>query len=88
MRQNIPDPFNPHTTIHFDLPTATRVQLRIYDARGRVVRTLVDRDMPLGYHQVVWKGLDNQGRQVASGVYHYVIRAGDFTSRKSMVLVK
>jgi hypothetical protein len=88
LQQNHPNPFNPQTVIRFDLPQAARAELVIYDNRGRVVRHLLSQDMPAGYHQVTWRGLDDEGRQVASGVYHYLLKAGEQTARKRMVLLK
>ncbi|MFO7609473.1 MAG: S8 family serine peptidase [Candidatus Krumholzibacteriia bacterium] len=86
--QNAPNPFNPSTTIAFALPQAGRVQLRIYDQRGRLVRTLVDEAMTAGARSVVWNGLDDGGRQAHSGVYLYVIEAGDFRATRKMTLLK
>ncbi|MBI2505227.1 MAG: DUF362 domain-containing protein [Candidatus Latescibacteria bacterium] len=68
---NYPNPFNPTTTIPYDLPRAGRAELAIYDARGARVRTLVDRSLPGGPHQSSWDGCDGQGLPVASGVYFY-----------------
>lgn len=88
LRHNVPNPFNPSTLIRFDLPTAARTDLRVYDLRGRLVRTLVAQDMPIGYHSVRWDGTNDQGAQVPSGVYIYRIKAGDFRDQQRMVLVK
>jgi len=86
--QNVPNPFNPSTIISFALPKAGKTELQIYDLRGRVVRTLLSKDMPVGHHTVTWRGKDDHGRQVASGVYFYQIRSGDFEARHRMVLLK
>jgi carboxypeptidase T len=64
-----PNPFNPRTTIAFDLPEATAVRLRIFDVRGALVRALVEAELPRGSHQAVWDGRDASGRGVASGNY-------------------
>ena len=86
--QNVPNPFNPSTTIAFALPQPGNTMLRIYDLRGRVVRTLISRDMEAGFHTVTWRGKDDEGRQVASGVYFYKIESGDYEARKRMILLK
>jgi len=67
--QNYPNPFNPSTTIRFNLPTATQVELAVYDILGREVVRLVDRHLGLGYHAATWNGRTAAGREVPSGVY-------------------
>jgi hypothetical protein len=86
--QNAPNPFNPRTTISFDLPRDENVKIAIYDVKGRLVKTLLSEPMTWGRHEVVWDGDDNRGNRVATGVYYYRIAAGSFTATKSMVLVK
>jgi len=66
------------------LPTA----LKIYNVLGELVRTLVDEPKSPGVHYEVWDGKDGQGNQVASGIYFYRLRAGQFTETKKMVLLK
>ena len=71
---NHPNPFNPRTTLAFDLPAAaTQVRLRLYDLHGRLVASLIDGPLPAGRHGVVWNGADDAGRAVASGVYVSVL---------------
>ena len=88
LRQNAPNPFNPVTTIKFDLPGKSPVSLRIFDQRGRLVRTLVHEAMQAGSHSVLWNGLDDAGRQANSGVYLYLIEADGFRDTKKMTLLK
>ena len=64
---NFPNPFNPATTISFDLPAKTQVALRVFDQRGHLVTTLVDEVRGAGAHAVAWNGLDSQGRRVTFG---------------------
>ena len=64
-----PNPFNPRTSIVLSLPTAGRARIEIYDLRGRLVRQLVDEELPAGEYTRSWSGLDDQGRRVGSGVY-------------------
>jgi PKD repeat protein len=87
--QNVPNPFNPITTIHFELPTATRVRLQVYDISGRLVRTLLNGEsLGAGRQEVIWYGKNDSGRQVAAGVYFYHLNAGSFQDTKRMTLVK
>jgi FlgD Ig-like domain/Cytochrome c554 and c-prime len=89
LAQNYPNPFNPVTRIEFTLPAAETVSLRIYDERGRLVRSLVDGSlMGAGPHTVVWSGQDDGARGVASGVYHYVLQTESHTLKKKMTLVR
>ncbi len=84
-----PNPFNPSTEIRFALPTGgARVELKIYDFAGRLVRTLVDQDLPAGPHTVSWRGADDHGRQLASGVYVCRLRAGETVATRKLNLVK
>jgi subtilisin-like proprotein convertase family protein len=85
---NFPNPFNPMTTIRFDLPRRGQVSLRIYDVAGRLVRTLVDGEMPAAQHSVVWDGNDQTGRRQASGVYYYRLVTDERMATKKMMLVK
>ncbi|MCK6563062.1 T9SS type A sorting domain-containing protein, partial [bacterium] len=77
LSQNYPNPFNPETVIEYQLPLPGKVSLKIFNLLGREVRTLVDYEMPAGYHRVKWDGRDAAGRKLDSGVYLYKIRAGD-----------
>ncbi len=85
---NYPNPFNPETTIRFSLQNAGPVSLSIYNARGQLVRSLVNSQMSTGAHSVVWNGLDDGGRSVSSGIYYYRMQAGDYNHTRKMVLVK
>jgi hypothetical protein len=87
--QNSPNPFNPLTTISYDLNKASTVKLTVYDIAGRAVRHLVDSPgESAGRHFVKWFGRDDSGHQVTSGVYFYVIQAGEFKQSKRMLLLK
>jgi hypothetical protein len=88
LHQNVPNPFNPSTTISFTLPERARVTLAIYDVGGRLVRTLVDDMVAEGKQERVWDGKDASGSHVSSGVYFYSLTAGDKTLTKKMVLLK
>ncbi|MFQ6609652.1 MAG: C25 family cysteine peptidase [Fidelibacterota bacterium] len=89
-----PNPFNPVTTLSYALPTDSHTQLVIYDLRGRVVRTLVNREETAGQKTIRWDGRNNQGIPVASGVYLYSLTANAlnsdtrFTAHRKLVLLK
>ena len=83
LSQNIPNPFNPVTKINFALPKQGFVTLKIYDITGREIKTLVNEVKQAGYYTV-----DFNGSSLASGVYFYMIKSGDFVMTKRMVMVK
>ncbi|UCG51845.1 MAG: T9SS type A sorting domain-containing protein [Candidatus Latescibacterota bacterium] len=85
-----PNPFNPTTTIKYSIAEGGSVTLRIYNAAGQLVRTLVDEvqsPQPEGFSKT-WKGLNEQGQPVSSGVYFYKLTAKGFAQTKKMVLLK
>lgn len=86
--QNFPNPFNPSTTIPYDLKSSQHVMIQVFDVRGALVRTLVDAEVAAGHHRVVWDGRDNRGHETATGFYAYRLTAGDFVETRKMVLVK
>ena len=90
LRQNVPNPFNPATTIRFSIPNHlnAKVALVIYNAMGQRVRTLVNRTMEAGVRSVVWDGRDDHGRMVSSGVYFYRLTAGGRIQTRKMLLIK
>jgi len=89
LEQNYPNPFNPSTTIRFFLPVRSRLTLKVYDALGREVRTLLaGEEHDRGTGSAVWDGRDNGGRPVASGTYFCSMRFGNFEKTNKMMLVK
>lgn len=88
LHQNRPNPFNPVTTIHYDLPELRSVRLTVYDLLGREVKTVVNGIQSPGFHRVTWDGRDRFGQQVGTGVYIYQIRAGDFLITKKLLLLR
>jgi hypothetical protein len=89
LEQNIPNPFNPATTIRYSIDGPGPVTLQVYDVAGRLVRTLVkDSYAAAGPAAVTWDGRDNAGAKVASGVYLYRLESGDFKKTRKLVLVK
>ncbi|MFH1335865.1 MAG: FlgD immunoglobulin-like domain containing protein, partial [Candidatus Zixiibacteriota bacterium] len=90
-----PNPFNPITTIHFTVfsrqstvhsPILT--SLRIYNILGETVKTLVDEFKGKGSYTVVWDGKDDKGEEVASGIYFYRLKSGEFSEAKKMLLLR
>lgn len=88
LESNYPNPFNPITTIEYALPKAGPVTIRIYNMLGQVVATLVDDFQTAGFHHVQWRGTNQAGQAVASGLYFYRMRAGDILQTKAMLLTK
>jgi choice-of-anchor B domain-containing protein len=88
LAQNRPNPFNPSTTISFELAARSRARLFIYDVHGARVRTLVDGNLSAGAHTADWNGTNDRGETVASGVYYYRLEAGDASATRRMVLLK
>ncbi|MEE9463962.1 MAG: FG-GAP-like repeat-containing protein, partial [Candidatus Neomarinimicrobiota bacterium] len=86
--QNFPNPFNPNTSLRYELPIATDVVLVVYDILGREVIRLVDEPNEAGYHQVIWQGQDRFGRSLASGVYIYRLVTPQYSRARKMLLLK
>jgi hypothetical protein len=85
---NYPNPFNPITTIPYQLAGLSRIRLVIYNVAGQAVRVLENAEKPGGHYDVFWDGRDGDGRVVASGIYFYRLTAGDFVQTHKMLLLK
>jgi type IV secretory pathway protease TraF len=88
LEQNYPNPFNPETSVKYQLPVRTNVSLRIYNALGQEVRTLVNGLQDAGFYTAQWDGKDNEGRRLSTGIYLVRLEAGDFTMIRKMAMVK
>lgn len=86
--RNFPNPFNPMTTISFTLSASSHVNLSIYDVSGRLVRTLADRTVDEGTHEMTWDGRGLNGEQAASGIYFYKLRTDREVLTRKMVLLR
>jgi hypothetical protein len=88
--QNYPNPFNPQTTLRFEIPETLQqsVSLVIYDMTGRRVKTLIDGQVAPGYHETLWRGDNDQGQQVSSGVYVAVLSGGSFQSTRKLIKIE
>ena len=89
LTQNYPNPFNPQTTIRFALPKSSTVSVKIFNISGKLVKTLVkNRKYNSGTHSLVWKGTNEKGLAVSSGIYFYRLKTENVTKVKRMVLLK
>jgi len=86
---NFPNPFNPQTFLRYDVPQSAHVELKIFNIRGQLIRTLVDEIKPAGSYQATWDGRNDEGISQASGIYFYRLKAGDrFLKTKRMVMLR
>jgi hypothetical protein len=91
LQQNFPNPFNPSTTIRFEIREGKSddfVDLSIYDLRGKLVRTLISTVKGEGRHAVAWDGRDDNGSAVSSGVYLYRLKVGEDSTERKMILAR
>ena len=85
---NYPNPFNPVTTLGYELPENGLVNITIYDMLGNVINNLVNANQSSGYKSIQWNATNNEGEPVSSGVYLYKIQAGEFVDTKKMIFLK
>jgi len=88
LAQNYPNPFNSSTKIVFNLPKQEFVIIKIYNILGQEIKTLVSKDFHAGVYSVTWEGNNNYGHKVSSGIYICLMKAGDYTASKRMLLLK
>jgi len=88
LEQNYPNPFNALTTIRFQLQETGHVTIKIYTALGHRIRTLLDLKKPPGNYSVSWNGKDDTGKTVASGIYIYQMKTGEFLQKRKLVILK
>jgi hypothetical protein len=86
--RNYPNPFNPVTTIAFELPKASHVKVAVYNLLGQEVSTLVDDHLSAGHHEVEWNGMSDKGQRVSSGVYFYRFETDNYNETRKMLLMK
>ncbi len=86
--QNYPNPFNPVTAIEYNLYSRSQVTIEIFDILGRKILTLIDDIKPAGKYRINWDGRDSSNRSVATGIYFYRFRAGDYIDTRKMILIK
>jgi outer membrane protein assembly factor BamB len=85
---NYPNPFNSSTTISYTIPESSHAKLEIYNLKGQLIATLLNRFQTAGYHQLEWNGRDNSGKSVATGIYFYSIKTENFNQTSKMALLK
>jgi hypothetical protein len=88
LAQNVPNPFNPETAIHYSVAQSSRVVIRIYNVNGALVRTLVDRVQAPGAYVERWNGTDDNGRPLSSGAYFYRLESQGFQDAKKLILLR
>jgi YVTN family beta-propeller protein len=88
LHQNYPNPFNPETRLTFELTHSNRVDFNIISTSGRIVRELVNRDLPAGLHSFTWDSTDQNGKPVASGLYFAVLKTNASTQMIKMTLLR
>ena len=88
LHENYPNPFNPTTTLRFDLPELSDMTLIVYNMLGQKVKTFNMQSTPAGYHSVKWNATNDYGDPVCAGVYLYQLQPKDFVNTRKMVLLK
>lgn len=88
LHQNYPNPFNPSTTLPYKVAVSSHVNLTVYNLLGQPVRTLVNETRPAGVYEILWDGKDDSGNSLGSGIYFYIIRAGEFSKSLKMLKVE
>ncbi|MDC0911361.1 FlgD immunoglobulin-like domain containing protein [Candidatus Marinimicrobia bacterium] len=88
MHQNYPNPFNPATIIRYELPYNEFVSINIYDVKGVIVKSLINKNQRAGNRSIIWDATNNLGQTVSAGLYVYTIQVGGFRQSRKMVLVK
>ena len=86
--QNYPNPFNPETLLRFTLPSSGNVSLNVYNAKGQMIKSLIEMDMMAGNHNVLWMGDNDKGEKMSSGVYLFVLKWNQSVQMIKGLLVK
>ena len=88
LHPNYPNPFNPITNISYDIPFESRVTIHIYNILGQQVTTLVDLDQAPGRYRISWRGENDNGKQLSSGIYIISFHANEFVRKQKVMLIK
>ena len=86
--QNYQNPFNPSTTIRYEIPKISRVTLTVFNLLGEKIKMLVDVEMQAGRYSVLWNGQNESGKKIPSGLYFYQLQAGEFSRTCKMLMTK
>jgi hypothetical protein len=85
---NYPNPFNPETTVDFEMPVPATMSLRIYNLQGQQIKNLFEGKIDGGRHQMIWDGTNDLGARVPSGIFFYVLKTGMISVSRKMVMVE
>jgi hypothetical protein len=88
LKQNYPNPILSRTTIRWQIPIAAKVRISVYDATGRIIKTLTNSDYAPGYYNTMWDCTDNCSKKVSAGIYFYELQANNYKSRLKMVIAQ
>ncbi|MFQ5906839.1 MAG: FlgD immunoglobulin-like domain containing protein [bacterium] len=88
LQQNTPNPFSRSTTVSYETPVSGEVNISVYDAKGRLVRSLAKAEIAPGYHSAIWNGRNNEGHELPDGVYFCKLSMGRLESTAKMVLIR
>ena len=88
LNKNYPNPFNPETTISYSVKNSGPVSIDLFNILGQKTKTLINENKTPGKYKVIWKGLDQNNKKVASGIYFYRMKSGNYTSTHKMILMK
>lgn len=88
LNYNYPNPFNPHTTISYQLAEKSKVKIDVFNLKGQIIKNLVNEEVSAGYYEIIWDGKDNNNSSVPSGVYFYRMKSDKDTDTKKMIMMK
>jgi uncharacterized repeat protein (TIGR02543 family) len=88
LKQNYPNPFNPGTKLQFQIPEMTHVLICVFNSKGQKIRILINEEMKKGSHEIYWNGLDDQGKEVSSGIYIFIMKAGNIINKRKTVRLR
>ncbi len=86
--KNYPNPFNPTTTISFEINQCGKTKVEIFNVKGQKVKTLLNEELDVGVHNIVWKGIDEHNKKVANGVYFYKVKVNKEEKINKMIMLK
>ena len=86
--ESYPNPFNPYTTLNFELSRASFVNFTIYDIRGNVIKKLINKNISSGQKSIQWDATNDKGQLVSAGMYLCKIQTDDFIDTKKVILIK
>ena len=86
--KNYPNPFNPTTTISFEIAQSGKTKVEVFNVKGQKVKTLLNKELDIGVHSFVWSGLDEQNRKVVSGMYFYRVKVNEEEKINKMIMLK